>query len=88
MMNAPTLKMSRVKWKLRALMADRKITNKALAEKMGVNPVSIAKLKAQDDLPQIGGETLARMCDAISAISQLPCTPNDLLEYVPDEVTV
>lgn len=75
-------RVAKVYWKLRAVLADRKITNKALAEELGMNPVSISKLKSNDLLPEIGGETLANLCQAISKLSSRECTPNDLIEYV------
>lgn len=75
----------KVRWKLRAVMAERKITNKALAEVMGRNPVTIAKLKSVDELPGIGGDTLAKLCEAIATLSSRPCVLSDLIEYIPDE---
>ncbi len=74
----------KVRWKLRMVMADRKITNKALAEELEMNPVSISKLKSNDDLPEIGGEALAKVCEAVTKLSGLPCTLDDLIEYIPD----
>jgi len=74
-------RVAKVYWKLRAVMADRKITNKALAEKLEMNPVSISKLKSNDLLPEIGGEALANICQAISELSSKKCTPSDLIEY-------
>ena len=76
---------SKVRWKLRAVMADRKVTNKALAEVLGMNPVSISKLRTTDDMPEIGGEALAKLCDAIAQLSNIPCTPSELIEFIPDE---
>lgn len=75
-------RVAKVLWKLRAVMADRKITNKALAEELGMNPVSISKLKNNDQLPEIGGDALAKLCGAITKLSSRSCTPNDLIEYV------
>ncbi len=75
-------RVAKVLWKLRAVMADRKITNRALAKELGMNPVSISKLKNNDQLPVIGGEALARLCEAITKLSDQPCTPNDLIDYV------
>ncbi|CAA9582493.1 hypothetical protein AVDCRST_MAG81-3147 [uncultured Synechococcales cyanobacterium] len=75
----------KVRWKLRVMMAERKITNKALADTIGMNPVSISKLKNTDELPQIGGDTLAKLCDGIAILSKSPCTPSELIEYIPDE---
>jgi DNA-binding Xre family transcriptional regulator len=51
-------------------MARRKITNKALAEKLGSHQVSISRLKAQDTLPAIGGEEVERIRVAINDLSQ------------------
>lgn len=79
------LSVGRIRWKLRVIMADRRIANKALAEVVGMNPVSISKLKNTDELPEIGGETLAKLCDGIAKLSSLPCYPSDLIEYIPDE---
>jgi putative transcriptional regulator len=83
-MNAVLYKqrVAKVYWKLRAVMADRKITNKALAKELGMNPVSISKLKSNDLLPEIGGEALANLCQAITTLSSRECTPEDLMEYV------
>ncbi len=75
-------RVAKVLWKLRAVMADRKITNKALAKELGMNPVSISKLKNNDQLPEIGGEALANLCEAITKLSSQPCTPHDLIDYV------
>lgn len=75
-------RVAKVLWKLRAVMADRKITNKALAQELEMNPVSISKLKNNDQLPEIGGEALAKLCEAITKLSSRTCTPNDLIEYV------
>lgn len=79
-----TPRVGKVRWKLRSVMADRKITNKALAEAVTMNPVSISKLKNADNFPEIGGDTLAKLCDAITALSGDSCTPSDLIEYIPD----
>ncbi len=59
-------------------MARQRISNKRLAELMGVHPNAISRLKNQDTLPQIGGETLDALCKF------LDCTPNDLIEYSAD----
>jgi putative transcriptional regulator len=75
----------RIRWKLRVIMAERKITNKALAEVVGMNPVSISKLKNTDELPEIGGDTLAKLCDGIAKLSSIPCYPSELIEYIPDD---
>ncbi len=59
-------------------MAKQRMTNKRLAEFVGVHPNAISYLKNQDNMPRIGGEMLNALC------THLNCTPFDLLEYVPD----
>ncbi len=76
------LSVGKVRWKLRTVMADRKITNKALAQELDMNPVSISKLKSNDDLPEIGGDALAKICEAITKLSGRNCDLEELIEYV------
>lgn len=59
-------------------MARRRITNKRLAELMGVHPNAISSLKNQDNMPRIGGDTLDALCQ------HLNCTPHELIEYSPN----
>lgn len=66
-----------IRWKLREIMAREKMTNRELAAKIGMHENSVSKLKSQDTLPRIGGETLNEICRALS------CTPYDLIEYSP-----
>jgi putative transcriptional regulator len=68
-----------IRWRLRVLMAEKNINNKTLAKKTGLNPVSISRLKNTDELKQISGYVLNQLCNA------LECTPNDLIEFTPDE---
>ncbi|MBR8839756.1 MAG: helix-turn-helix transcriptional regulator [Stigonema ocellatum SAG 48.90 = DSM 106950] len=78
-------KVSRVRWKLREVMARRKITNKALADELKVHPTSISRLKTQDMLPEIGGEVLGQLIDAIDNLSAEKygyCTLSELIELV------
>jgi putative transcriptional regulator len=62
---------------MREIMARQRMTNKRLAELMGVHPNAVSRLKNQDNLPQIGGETLDALCHFLN------CTPFDLIEYIP-----
>lgn len=65
-------------WKLREIMARKKITNRELAKRLGLHETSIARLKASDTMPRINGKSLKNICRA------LECTPIDLLIYTPD----
>ena len=67
-----------IRWRLRVLMAEKKLNNKTLAEKTGIHPTSISRLKNMDELKQISGEVLNALCNS------LECTPNDLIEFTPD----
>lgn len=77
--------MSKVLWKLRFVMKQRGITNKALASELKVHPTTISRLKTQDVLPEIGGEVL---CELINAINKLSvegfgcCSLPELIELV------
>lgn len=67
-----------IRWRLREVMARQRMTNKRLAELMGVHPNAISSLKNQDSFPRIGEETFNALCKF------LDCTPFDLIEYIPD----
>lgn len=82
-LNLPTV--SKVQWKLREVMARRKITNKTLASELQVHPTSISRLKTQDVLPEIGSETLCHLINAINKLSSDAfgtCTLSKLIELV------
>ena len=68
-----------IRWRLRVLMAEKKLNNKTLAKETGIHPTTISRLKNMDELKQISGEVLNALCNA------LECTPNDLIEFTPDK---
>lgn len=67
-----------LRWKLREVMARKNMTNRRLAELVGVHETNISNMKRRDTMPRIDGETLEALCRA------LDCSPTDLLEYIPD----
>lgn len=72
-----------VGWKLREVMARRKITNKALADELGIHQTTVSRLKTQDVLPEIGGSMLGQIIDAINNLSKDSygaCDLSDLIE--------
>lgn len=78
---------SKVTWKLREVLARRKITNKALAEKVGLHPTNISRLKSRDTLPAIGSEDIERFRVAITDLSKDVfgvCTLSELIELKED----
>lgn len=64
--------------RLDRVMADRKISLKALSEEVGIANVNLSKLKT-GKVSAIRFSTLNAICKA------LDCQPGDILEYVEDE---
>lgn len=78
---------SKVKWKLREVLARRRITNKALAKKLGIHPTNISRIKSRDLLPAIGGDEIERYRVAITELSADGfgvCTLSELIELEED----
>ena len=69
-----------LRWKLRQVMADRNVSNRALASAIGIHETNVSNMKRRDSMPRIDGETLEALCKALN------CTPFELLEYMPEEV--
>nr|WP_163671799.1 helix-turn-helix transcriptional regulator [Adonisia turfae] len=67
-----------IQWKLRQVMADRQMTNRALADLVGMHETSISNMKRRNDMPRIDGVLLNGLCNALS------CTPFDLIVYSVD----
>lgn len=69
-----------IKWRLAAVMADREMDYKQVAEITGLHPVTVNKLKNTYEMPaRLDRKTLVKLCHA------LECQPGDLLRYAPDE---
>lgn len=64
-----------IQWRLRQVMADRKITNRALAGQIGLHETSVSKLKQRDDMPRIDGGLLDKLCLVLN------CNPSELIVY-------
>ena len=72
-----------MRWKMAAsykklfkMMIDREMKSKDLAEKAGISPATLAKMKR--DGATISSDVLVKICTA------LDCTVNDIMEIVPD----
>jgi len=72
--------MGKVTWKLRQVLADRKLTNKQLADELKAHPTSISRLKMRDTLPAIGSEEIERIRQAISTLSNSECLMSELVK--------
>lgn len=68
-----------IKWHLRRIMAEKRWTNRALANAIGLHETSVSNLKNRDTMPRIDGNTLSALC------ATLECDPSDLIEFVADD---
>lgn len=69
-----------IKWRLAVLMEDREMDYKEVAQKAGLHPVTISKLKNTREMPpRLDRGTLEKLCKV------LECQPGDLLRYQPGE---
>ena len=60
------------------MLAQRKVNGKDLAERIGISPVNLSRIKT--------GKSSAVRFSTLDAICQaLDCQPGDLLEYIPDD---
>ena len=62
--------------KLFKMLIDREMKSKELAEKAGISPATLAKMKK--DGATISSDVLVKICTA------LECTLDDIVEIVPD----
>ena len=79
------IKAKMIRWKLNLVMAERRVTGKVLATQLNVHPNTIYRLRRNDEMPSIDGNTLERLCKV------LQCEPVDLIERLQenaDEVTL
>ena len=68
-----------IQWRLRHMMADRRINNKQLAEHIGKHPSSVGHLKKYDTMPRLDEGLLESLCRALN------CDISDLLVLVDDD---
>ena len=64
--------------RLDRMLAERKISSKELAERVGISQVSMSRIKT-GKVSAIRFSTLDAICRA------LDCQPGDVLEYMPDD---
>ena len=65
-----------IKWRLAAVMADREMNYRQVAEVAGLHPVTVNKLKNTYEMPpRLDRETLEKLCRV------LKCQPGELLRY-------
>lgn len=64
--------------RLDRVLADRKMTSIELAERIGISPVNVSRIRS-GRLKGIRFSTLTSMCEALG------CKPGDLIDYMSDE---
>lgn len=64
--------------RLDRMLAERKVSSKELAERIGISAVNLSRIKT-GKISAVRFTTLDAMCRA------LDCQPGDLLEYIPDD---
>lgn len=64
--------------RLDRMLAERKVSGKELAERIGLSPVNLSRIKT-GKVSAVRFSTLEAMCRA------LDCQPGDLLKYIPDD---
>ncbi len=79
-----------LRWKLREVMARVKMTNRELAQVLGVHETSVSRMKTADTMPRIDGDTLNHLCNGLNHIYRtrgvgVVIYPADLFEYTPEE---
>ncbi len=75
-----------IRWRLRILMAEKKISNKELAELADIHATTISKLKNADEIEQISGRVLNGLCNGLTKAYHIKgderiITPGDLFDY-------
>ncbi|WP_235112775.1 helix-turn-helix transcriptional regulator [Acaryochloris sp. 'Moss Beach'] len=72
-----------IKWRLASVMADREIKYKELADKLGMHPVTVNKMKNTFVLNfRLTPETLNKLCLVLN------CQPGDLLKHEEDSADI
>lgn len=66
--------------RLDRMLAERKISSKELAERVGISQVNMSRIKTSK-VSAVRFSTLDAICRA------LDCQPGDVLEYMPDDET-
>jgi putative transcriptional regulator len=86
---AQVLSMGKLRWRLNEVMARHFIRVDYLAERVGISPQALSNLKNRTDMPRIDGERLCKLCDELTLMVRetepgITISPQDLIEYVPD----
>lgn len=68
-----------IRWRLNSVMAEKRVTGRWLAERLGVHQNTVSRLRRAEMMPLLDGDKLGLLCEL------LECQPCDLLEFSPKE---
>ena len=70
-----------IRWKLRSIMADKRMSATDLAKRLNVNRVTVSNWANSDEVPAFKkpNKVLDDIC------RELACTPGELILYIPDQ---
>ena len=68
-----------IRWRLKDVMAANDVKGIDLAEKIGIHPVNLSRLRSRRDIQRIDTDVLNKLCRSLN------CKPGDLIEYIPDD---
>ena len=78
---------SLIRWRLGEAMVRYGIKGKDLATELGISSNAVSNLKRSKTMPQLTGQKLNNLCNALNKLSQDKdelITPALLIEYAPD----
>ena len=67
-----------IKWRLNQMLAEKRLTSRALAESLGIHENSVYRLRKEDKMPRLNHDTLNGICNFLG------CQPGDLLSFEED----
>lgn len=71
-----------IKWKLRQIMFDHRITSKSLAKALDISENSMCYLRNCETLPELGSEKICKIAKCLSNLSGEKILPLDLLSCI------
>ena len=79
---------AQLRWKLRSVMAERKISNASLGGAVGKHETTTSRLRQRDTLPALGSDEIEAMRLQINKLSgpgYPECKMSDLVEVIEDD---
>lgn len=67
-------------WRIGEVMARHRITNKALAKRVGRHETSVSRWRTAEEMPRLSGSELGALCQALSDLAGVKILPSNLLQ--------